>query len=368
MIKLNTVYSIDNGANSVVFTEGKKGSITGTHNEGTMTGFLEGNVFTGTFHNTKVNATGLIEITFHESGFDAKWKNGMEPGPMRGKWVGKIENTSDFIVSIPDEIKILLQDYLIQPKVGIDAVYNWFYGYYTNQFSGEEFHAEMCLFKNELDDRFSGIKEKNARTIGIDFPILLSKGKNRPVLMICAMDPLREDSSDSSKIDDISFWVPFSIINSMESKQNKPSDRSNLSFFHTLLETHDVYVTDIFKVFYREGQSISNTQKEFKQLSVHKDILEREIKIVNPQAILTLGNDARDAICQIMDLKPPAWSDEIHSTTSKENFNIIMVPHISGSARGSKAPILNNERYKAIEGIDNLKYARIIQHELATKH
>jgi hypothetical protein len=367
MIKVNTVYSIDNGANSVIFTEGKKGSITGTHNEGTMTGFLEGNVFTGTFHNTKVNATGLIEITFHESGFDAKWKNGMEPGRMNGKWVGKIENTSDFIVSIPDDIKILLQDYLIQPKVGIDAVYNWFYGYYTNQFSGEEFNAEICLFKNELNDRFSGIKEKNARTIGIDFPILLSKGKNRPVLMICAMDPLRDDSDDVSKINEISFWVPFSIINSMESKQNKPTDRSNLSFFHTILETHDVYVTDIFKVFYREGQKISNTQKEFKQLSVHKDILEREIKIVNPQAILTLGNEARDAICQIMDLKPPAWSDEIHNTTSKENFNIIMVPHISGSARGTKSPILNNERYKAIEGTDNLKYARIILSALEAK-
>jgi hypothetical protein len=331
-----------------------------------MTGFLEGNVFTGTFHNTKVNATGLIEITFHESGFDAKWKSGLEPGRMNGKWVGKIENSSDFIVSIPDEIKTLLRDYLIQPNVGIDAVYNWFYGYFTNQFTGEEFNSEIRLLKNELDDRFRGIKEKNVRTIGIDFPILLSKGKNRPVLMICAMDPLRDDVSDhASKINEISFWVPFSIINSMESKQNKPSDRSNLSFFHTLLETHDIYVTDIFKVFFREGQSISNTQKEFKKLSVHKDILERELKIVNPQAILTLGNDARDAICQIMDFKPPVWSDAIHCAISKENFNVIMVPHISGSARGAKAPILNNQRYKVIEGTDNLKYARIIQHELS---
>ena len=94
MIQLNTVYSIDNGANSVVFTEGKKGSITGTHNDGTMTVFQEGNVFKGTFHNTKVNATGLIEVTFHKSGFDAKWKNGMEPGPMRGKWVGKLNGDS----------------------------------------------------------------------------------------------------------------------------------------------------------------------------------------------------------------------------------------------------------------------------------
>lgn len=79
MIQLNTVYSIDNGANSIIFTEGKKDSITGTHNEGTFTGFIERNVLKGTFHNTKVNATGLVEVTFHESGFDAKWKNGMEP-------------------------------------------------------------------------------------------------------------------------------------------------------------------------------------------------------------------------------------------------------------------------------------------------
>jgi hypothetical protein len=90
MIKLNTIYSIDNGANSIIFTEGKKDSVTGTHNEGTLTGFIEGNVLRGTFHNVKVNATGLIEVTFHENGFEAKWKNGMEPGPMRGKWVGEL--------------------------------------------------------------------------------------------------------------------------------------------------------------------------------------------------------------------------------------------------------------------------------------
>jgi hypothetical protein len=33
MIKLNTIYSIDNGANSIIFTEGKKDSVTGTHND-----------------------------------------------------------------------------------------------------------------------------------------------------------------------------------------------------------------------------------------------------------------------------------------------------------------------------------------------
>jgi hypothetical protein len=48
-------------------------------------------VLSATFHNTAVNAVGLIELTFNENGFEGKWKNGLEPGPMRGKWNGTIE-------------------------------------------------------------------------------------------------------------------------------------------------------------------------------------------------------------------------------------------------------------------------------------
>jgi len=366
MIKLNTAYTIDNG-DTVTFTEGKKGTINGAYKDATLTGAFDGNVLKATFHNTKVNATGLMEITFHENGFDASWKKGLEPGPMRGKWEGILETSSDFNVSIPDDIKVLLEQHLIKPNVGIDAVYNWFFGYYKNQFNGYEKLLDFSLYKNELSDQFKEIKQKDTRTIGIDFPILLSKGKNRPILMVCAMDPLREESDDISKIDEIGYWVPFSIINSMESKYNKSSDRSNLSFFHTILETYDIYVTDIYKVFYREGQNISNNQKEFKRLSVHREIFENEIKTVKPHHILTLGNDARDAICQILDLNPPSWSDDIYTTKNKENINVIMAPHISGSARGTKAPILNNTLYKDIEGSDNLKYARIIQHVISSK-
>jgi hypothetical protein len=364
MIKFNETYTINNGQESIVFKEGKANTITGEYNDGTLTGTLEGNVLKATFHNKKTNGAGLIEFAFTEIGFSAKWKQGLEPGPMRGKWEGVFENSSDLNVSIPSDIKDLLKQYLIQPNVGLDAIYNWFFGYFKNQFNGNEILSDFSLLKQELSDHFKKIKEKDIRTIGIDFPILLSKGKNRPVLMICAMDPLREESDDVSKIDEIGFWVPFSIINSIDSKYNKPTDRSNLSFFHTLLETYDIYVTDIYKVFYREGNKLSNGQKEFKQLKVHKEIFQNEIKIVKPCAILTLGNDARDGICQILDLNPPIWSDKIHTTVSKDNTNVLMVPHISGSARGAKAPILNNEVYNTIEGTDNVKYARIIMSAL----
>ncbi len=366
MIKFNSPYTIENG-DKITFTEEKKGVINGTYTDSTITGTFDGNVLRATFQNKKVNTAGLMEITFHKNGFNAKWKSGLDTGPMRGKWKGTLENSSDYNISIPNDIKVLLEQHLIRPTAGLDAIYNWFLGFYKNQFTGNETLSDISLFKNELSDRFNTIKQKNIRTIGIDFPIFLSNGKNRPVLMICAMDPLRKESDNVSKIDKIGFWVPFSIINSMDSQYNKSSDKTNLSFFHTILETHDVYVTDIYKVFYREGKKMSNKQKEFKQLPVHKEIFENELKTIKPNYILTLGNYARDAICKILELSRPTWSDDIYTTKSKEGVNVIMAPHISGAARGAKAPILNNELYKEIEGSDNLKYARIIQHVISSK-
>lgn len=89
MIKLNTPYHVAEENVTVTFTEVKNGAITGTYPNATLTGTLEGNVLSATFHNTAVNAVGLIELTFNENGFEGKWKNGLEPGPMRGKWNGE---------------------------------------------------------------------------------------------------------------------------------------------------------------------------------------------------------------------------------------------------------------------------------------
>ena len=94
MIKLNERYSINNGQGTIVFTEGKRETIyaeyeiKGNKGKGIINGTLENEVLTGTFHVDA--AAGLIEFTFSEDGFEAKWKQGIEPGPMRGKWEGNI--------------------------------------------------------------------------------------------------------------------------------------------------------------------------------------------------------------------------------------------------------------------------------------
>ena len=96
MLKLNEKYVINNGQGSIVFTEGNKGTVNavytirGNKSEGKINGTLDGNLLKGTFHVDAV--AGLIEFTFDETGFDAKWKQGIEPGPMRGKWEGTLES------------------------------------------------------------------------------------------------------------------------------------------------------------------------------------------------------------------------------------------------------------------------------------
>lgn len=109
MLIIGEAYSINNGQGSIVFTEGNKGTvnalynITGNKSEGKINGTLDGNVLKGTFHVDA--AAGLIEFTFAKDGFEAKWKQGIEPGPMRGKWSGNLNN--------PDAIES--NEYLFNP-------------------------------------------------------------------------------------------------------------------------------------------------------------------------------------------------------------------------------------------------------------
>jgi hypothetical protein len=258
-------------------------------------------------------------------------------------------------------IEYLLSRELINSADCIECVYDWITNYFLVEF-GSSINisaTEITLDKSVLSSSFDIIKNKPVRTIGIDFPVLLSKGDNRPVMMVCAMDPLRNDAVDKKTANTIGYWVPFSIINN-PAAQTKHSEKENLAFFHTLLDTYDLYVTDIFKLFYRQENRVSNAINEFRTLPVHRAILDAEIQIIKPSVILTLGNNARDAICELLSLPIPKWTDEIYTTKDRNGIEVVMVPHISGAANGSKAPILKNTAYADVSGKNNVKYAQII--------
>ena len=367
MLKLNTTYYADE--NEIVFQQNEVGTINSTYADGTIEGKMEGNTLKAVFHNPKVNVSGIMEITFHKTGFIGKWKKGMEPGPMKGKWNGEIQQESHFTISIPAEIKELLKTNVINPSCGIDVIYQAFDTYFNEQYNliqNSQNQVDYQLSKFDLAADFSFLKNLSVRTIGIDFPIKLSKGKNRPVLMICAMDPLRAENQLKLPEENVTDWVPFSVIKN-PSKENKYSEQENLLFFYSLLRDFDLYLTDIYKVFYREGNKISNKINHYTSLPIHREILETEINCIKPTAILTLGNGARDAICELYKIYPPTWTNEIFKTNLENGCSLVMVPHISGAANGSKAPILNNVSYHDIPGNNNTKYANIILKELLIK-
>ena len=84
MIKLNTVYKA--GKQEVKFQEKEPGLVYAEYGDETVEGKMEGNTLKGIFHNKKVNVTGIMELTFHETGFEGRWKKGIEPGELKQKW------------------------------------------------------------------------------------------------------------------------------------------------------------------------------------------------------------------------------------------------------------------------------------------
>jgi len=163
MIKLNEEYSINSGQGTIVFTEGNKETVNaeyeikGNKGKGKINGTLQKNVLTGTFHVD--SAAGLIEFTFTENGFDAKWKQGIEPGPMKGKWTGSLKSQSESNQSInektslsPEQLKWFEEDtweFENLPKEWLDSK-EFMLAVVTNSGSSLEFASDKLKDDKEI--------------------------------------------------------------------------------------------------------------------------------------------------------------------------------------------------------------------------
>ncbi len=93
MIQYNKQYDLNNGQGWIVFKSVGSGIVSAEYNRGTIQGMWDGETLKGEFIDTVSKGQGLIEFQFNENGFNAKWKAGLDEGPMKGKWVGKLENS-----------------------------------------------------------------------------------------------------------------------------------------------------------------------------------------------------------------------------------------------------------------------------------
>jgi hypothetical protein len=234
MIKLNTPYTIENG-DVVTFAEGKKGSITGTYGDGTITGTLDGNLLKSTFHNTKANAVGLMEITFHENGFDAKWKSGLEPGPMRGKWEGKLGNDIKNISS-----SIEAQNVLFQLEINSIEEYGINYG---------SFSIELNIESKLVDDFRNDCNYDSIVSL-----ISAALNTNVSEILRCAAVSI---DLEELKLDDYDWWSYSPCIRVLK------IDNLDLSPIYKVYKDEDEYNSDAADLLKKEEDEIYDYVSDF---------------------------------------------------------------------------------------------------------
>lgn len=281
----------------------------------------------------------------------------------------------------PKEILQKIEEVLLRPNFDIENIYEQLFAYYLKandlNYQREEIVKSIkkdLITKNDLADTLNLIKEKNIRTISIDFPLMLKSTQNKKeTIVVVAMDPLAPNVFQTSKeTENIGYWVPFSLIDSEKTGQS--TFRTNRTFFLSLLKNYNVYITDIYKLFYRLGDfpedKKSNADKTYLKLEsvVHVPILEKEFEILNPKVIVTLGNKSRNAIYKIQNAPIQKWDDVqiIHwsNKATKQTIPVISIPHISGSANGASIQLL--EKYPDLVGDKMEKLAQLIKLKIET--
>ena len=291
-------------------------------------------------------------------------------------------------------INVLSENFIEYKDDGLKKVYEQLMDYSKNQ----RLNIIEPASKNKLNSKYLEVIEKlkdnlknnqYINTYQTDLPIYIkSRSENAKTLMICAMDPLcKEPSTGPDKdfpvdynTDNVNFWVPFSLINNDKG--------SNADFFEELRLHYNLYITDIYKLFFYISTNEwdnknkkykflkSNSRPEFKKIMRHAEILEKEIEIIKPHCIITLGNNSRNALVKISKDKTnfiENWTKkdaEGNSVTDVQKYifknnnfecNIISSPHISASANGVRNPLLKNKKYTSIiEEIETKKMAKII--------
>lgn len=206
-----------------------------------------------------------------------------------------------------------------------DEILTSFYQFIKNEFEGKS--NNLKLQEINFETILPEVENKNELTsFGIDLPVWFTSDKSEKKIMILAMDPLRAKDPENSSI--VSFNSPFTI--------HKKTKNNYFPSIFSLTYDFDLYITDVFKVFYRfiENQDkLSNQDKNFIINKLHTDLLEKEIEIFKPNLILCLGKHSINSLAIIdQSIKPnPSIVSELKKYSFK-NTPTYAVPHASGVA------------------------------------
>lgn len=150
--------------------------------------------------------------------------------------------------------------------------------------------SEIGLLKNNF------LLENTDTHIGVDFPSWFNFSDKKDKIMVVGIDPFRDDRFKNG----ISIGSPFGIHDTHYDILHKVKKKDVYwEFIAGLTEKFSVYVTDTFKVYFRENGNanhrsyncirFTNPAVPRWQDEIHQRIFAEEVKIINPKAIITLG-------------------------------------------------------------------------------
>lgn len=199
--------------------------------------------------------------------------------------------------------------------------------------------------------------------VGIDFPTWFNINSSvTKKIMLLGIDPLRhKDEFNTPEINIYSnaiIGTPYALHRQTMRHGANGQPKTYWEFIKSLLdENYGVYLTDIFKVFFMSQNQRSYNNKNFIENKKHlKQILDIEIRILNPDLIIVLGNKP----LQLLNKKGIKISSKISKDLIYNNIPLLPMVHLSGLASGGRKKFIANNLYEIEKGSDVNSYLKIV--------
>ncbi|MBX2960710.1 MAG: uracil-DNA glycosylase family protein [Flavobacteriales bacterium] len=215
------------------------------------------------------------------------------------------------------------------------------YQYFSMEYQTDPYSDNM-LIKQELNiikETYLIKKDINSlHYFGIDIPCWFNINESSKNIMIIGLDPLRNQKKYKDKLE---FGTPYAFhIKSVREKNTK----KYFDFVEGLAINYGVYITDASKIFYKEKltNKRSTNCKIFWGNELHFKVLKKEIELVKPKLIITLGVVPAHMLSGFR----VKTTDKINLdlTTYEDNFGLIpliCLPHLSNANNSNINKFLN---------------------------
>ena len=240
--------------------------------------------------------------------------------------------------------KDIIPLFLNMKKEEIEKIYEHF----KNTFKVSKEERQKIEWKYLLNpaskvytEKYKCIKPKSISHLGVDIPCWFNlQGNNN--IMVIGLDPLRGHEYENDKV---WFGIPYAL-NCSEFRDSFKHTKKYFNFINELAKKDGVYITDASKVFYREREKDnydkrSTHSKEFWEQKIHFKILKKEIEIVKPKLIITLGSTTahmlsgkRIKFTEKIDPYLTTYNENNEETIALGEIPLLCLSHLSNANNG----------------------------------